>query len=72
MIKSLIMKIILFITLTFFETPFTSQVLAQTSNPNYDSQLAVCSFVAKREWMKTLAIAAFGLCAGVITLSQAY
>ena len=25
-----------------------------------------------REWMKTLAMAAFGLCAGVITLSQAY
>ncbi len=39
MIKSLIMKIILFITLTIFGASFTSQVLAQTSNPNYDSQL---------------------------------
>lgn len=30
----------LLITLTFFWANFTSQVLAQTSNPNYDPQLA--------------------------------
>jgi len=34
------MKIIIFITLTLFGASFNSQVLAQTSNPNYDSQLA--------------------------------
>jgi len=34
------MKKILFITLIFWGGSFTSQVLAQTSNPNYDSQLA--------------------------------